>query len=100
MKKAYERICDLSKRDNKTITEKTAKLFEEGGELAAEVLKITGKRPGKNSSTSEVLQEAVDVVQCAISVVAMLDVPYEDFLEMLDKKNDKWQSKYVDHLEK
>lgn len=93
MKDILEVIRQLSISDEKTLSQKTLKLFEEGGELAKVVL------PHENAfatthrfvTTTKILEEAVDTLLCSLSIVYELGFTDEDIREMMVQKALKWE---------
>lgn len=76
-----------------------AKLMEEVGELAEEINISQGfiqKPEGKDG----VIGEAIDVIQCALDIIWLHtpSITEEEVLELLSKKNTKWESKFMQEI--
>lgn len=86
------KIARLSRREKKSLLQRSLKLSEETGELAEAVLSYTGAHGcGYKGLTSEdVAEEAVDVAQIALSI-ALMYLTEEGVEAMLDKKLEKWK---------
>lgn len=95
----FDRTIALSISDQKTPEQKALKTAEETGELAQAVLSCYGAPccSYKEKSKDEILAEAADVIQCALSVVAKSfeeeGFPKERFELMYTFKLDKWEEK-------
>lgn len=95
-------IFELTRKDPKTLQERTLKLAEEAGELAQAVLSATGA-PGsgyKNHSLADVREEAVDAAIVALSVLAQASSSREEFdaemKRLMAQKCAKWQAKLAE----
>ena len=85
-------IENLSKKDKKTLSQKTLKLVEEVGELSKVILPYDSA-PGTNHrfvDRAKLLEEIVDIHLCNISILKSLDFTNDDFNEMLVQKTKKW----------
>lgn len=85
-------IENLSKKDKKTLSQKTLKLVEEVGELSKVILPYDSA-PGTNHrfvDREKLLEEIVDIHLCNVSILKSLDFTNEDFNEMLVQKTKKW----------
>jgi len=95
----WNEVIRLSTTDRKTPVEKALKLSEETGELAQAVLSCSGAHACayKGHSRDEVIKEAADVIQCAISVVAKLfeeeGFPEDKFRSIFVEKLERWEAK-------
>lgn len=95
----WERMIALSVSDRKAPVEKALKCAEETGELAQAVLSVSDAHACayKGYEKDDVVKEAADVVQCAISVVAKLyekeGFPREKFEAVFEEKLERWEAK-------
>ena len=95
----WNEVVRLSVSDRKSPVEKCLKGTEEMGELAEAVLSSSGAHACayKGSTRDDVVKEAADVIQCAISVVAKLyeneGSPEDKFREIFADKLAKWEKK-------
>jgi len=87
-------ILDFSSAEKKTIQQRALKLSEEVGELSEAILSSTGA-PGcsyKDKTNSNVIEEAVDVMVVAISILQAAGVSkMEDLIAPFQQKLLKWQ---------
>ena len=85
-------VKSLSLSDYKSLMGKTLKAGEELGELASEILPYehafatTHRFPNKE----KILEEACDLMLCALSVPFSMGFTTEDIAEMMKTKADKW----------
>jgi len=88
-----DRIEQLIKASKKTPEKAILKLIEELGELVSSMEALTSYKKG---SYEHVQEEAVDMLQCAMSVYFLIqnEKPFDGYTIMKDK-NDKWQNKYL-----
>lgn len=87
-------IRHLSEQDTKTLSQKALKVAEETGELAMVALPYDNA-PGtlhRFTETDAILEEACDVVLCALSVAYDLGYTDEDIDDMMSHKVQKWAS--------
>jgi len=95
----WKRTINLSITDQKSVIEKALKTSEETGELAQASLSYSGAHACgyKGKSKEDIVKEAVDVIQCAISVIAKVyeeeGFPKEKFINIYNNKLDKWEAK-------
>lgn len=86
-------IQELSLQEPKTLLERFAKLGEEAGELAQEIL-IAEQASGfqhKTKSEDGIAGEAVDVLIVAFSIYFKNGGTIAELGEILDKKCEKWK---------
>lgn len=85
-------IAQLSLEDKKSLSQKVLKLFEEGGELAQASLSFDNAFGANHrfSTAEKVLEESVDSILVALSVVYSLGFSDEDLERMMKQKTDKW----------
>ena len=84
----------LSKKEKKTIMERMVKLQEECGELAVAVLQEHGLKGGKKSQAAiidNVLEEGVDVIIIALSVLGAYKFTKDDIKARMIDKLKKWE---------
>lgn len=95
----YNRIAKLMEEGKCTPIGNLAKLMEESGELAAEVLKKEGKKDcnheGSAKLTMNILEEGCDAIQNIIGIFCHYDIDFDSFVEFLKLKNKKWESQIV-----
>lgn len=86
-------IETLSKKEIKTLLQRTVKLQEEVGELAQEVLvhESASGSQYKNASEDGILGECVDVVLVALSIYFSSGGSQKDLSAHIDKKGAKWE---------
>ncbi len=95
MENTLLRLKELSRKEPKTIIEKALKLTEETGEVAEAVLsfcKVSGCGY-KNKTAEDVVEECLDTIIMASSIIAVLGVSDRDVLRMMNTKLNKWESK-------
>jgi NTP pyrophosphatase (non-canonical NTP hydrolase) len=92
-KKTLKALRKVSQEDKKTLDQKCLKLGEEYGELAQVILPYVGAHGCKHKVTGEdlILEESVDVLICALSILYQLDIPDSKIDLTLQKKLAKWQ---------
>lgn len=92
-KNLLDYIQELSKRDKKTLSQKLAKVFEEGGELARVVLPFESAHACRHRfvDKNNILEEVSDIILTALSIAYDLEFSHEDIEEMMDQKSQKWQ---------
>jgi len=88
-----ERIERLIKASKKTPEKAILKLVEELGELVSSIEALTSYKHGDYSHVQE---EAVDMLQCAMSVYFLIqnERPF-DGEAIMRAKDDKWENKYL-----
>lgn len=95
----FERTIALSLTDKKSPEQKALKTAEETGELAQAVLSCYGAHccSYKEKDKDAILTEAIDVIQCALSVISKSfeeeGFPREKFELIYTIKLDKWEEK-------
>ena len=92
--KLLDYIKILSKRDKKTLSQKTLKTYEELGELSKAILPYDNA-PGTNHrliSRNKILEEVSDSLLCLLSVAYDLDFSDEEISDMMWSKSAKWSS--------
>lgn len=95
LNQVFRRLHSLAFRDEKTLYEFLAKLFEEAGEVAEAVLSATGA-PGcgyKNKTEKDILEEGCDVIIVASALLFSRGMTTKDLIETLHMKMDKWEEK-------
>lgn len=101
IEKLYEEIKELNKLDPATVSERTCKFFEEAGELAKEVNKLSGRKVKNSSDTrenviKEISKEAADSIQNIFSICEGLGISLDDILNDMTIKNQKWKKNLKD----
>lgn len=91
--KNLKELRKVSVEDKKTLDQKCLKLGEEFGELAQVILPHVGAHGCKHKFTSRqaILEETIDVVICALSVVYAMDFSDKQIDDALMKKTEKWK---------
>lgn len=92
-----EYIKDLTANDRKTLTQKVAKLFEEGGELAKVVLPFEGAYATNHRVVDKrkLLEEVVDIHLVNQSILYSLGFSDEEFNALLFEKAQVWNGLQV-----
>lgn len=92
-----EYIKDLTFNDKKTLTQKVAKLFEEGGELAKQVLPFEGAYATNHRVVDKrrILEEVADVYLVNQSILYSLNFTDSEFEEMVMRKAQIWNGLQV-----
>ncbi|MCF7820187.1 MAG: hypothetical protein K9M44_01815 [Candidatus Pacebacteria bacterium] len=97
MEKTLRLIQELTKKDPKTIIERTLKGAEEFGELAEAVLsfKKVSACAYKELGKDEIVEEGVDVLLVVLAVIFQADpeISLEDLDKIMQKKSLKWEQK-------
>ena len=90
-------IKDLTKNDRKTLTEKVAKLFEEGGELAKVILPFEGAYATNHRviDKRKILEEVADVYLVNQSILYSLGFSDQEFEDMVFEKSQVWNGLQV-----
>lgn len=95
LERVYARICELSDIESESLLDRSVKLHEESGEVAAAVLKVVGKKPSGGKSDGalkqDVLEEVSDTMIAALSVVGRLGFGVDQVLDMMETKCGKWE---------
>lgn len=99
MKKLYNDIGKIVKELKITKENNICKLFEEAGEIAAECNKEFAIKSGKFSK-SNLTGELADNIQIILAIANQYQIPYNDIIEAIKKKNIKWQTKYKNRTKK
>jgi len=88
-----DRIDKLIKASKKTPEKAILKLIEETGELVSALEALSSY---KNGTYEHVQEEAIDVLQCAMSVYFLIqnEQPFDGYAVM-KAKDDKWETKYL-----
>lgn len=88
-----KKLQALSKKEKKSLLEKTVKLQEESGELAEAVLSFRGASGSlyKQKKQESIQEEAVDVLLVAISIFFSEGGTMDELSNLLHKKAGKWE---------
>ena len=87
-------LKSLSAKEKKTLIQRALKMTEETGEVAEAVLSYTDS-PGcgyKQKTREDVMEECVDVIIMATSIIANLEFKDEDVASTFVKKMTKWEA--------
>ncbi len=97
MKNILEYVKTLSLNDKKTLTQKVAKLFEEGGELAKVVLPYEGAYATNHRMVDKrkLLEECVDVFLVNHSIMYSLGFSDKEFNDLVMEKAQVWNGLQV-----
>lgn len=92
-----EYIKDLTKNDKKTLIQKVAKLFEEGGELSKVILPYEGAYATNHRVVDKrrILEEVADVYLVNQSILYSLDFTDAEFEDMVLRKAQIWNGLQV-----
>jgi NTP pyrophosphatase (non-canonical NTP hydrolase) len=91
-KELIDYIRSLSENDKKTLSQKALKACEEVGELAKAILPYDGAH-GTNHRfvrKEDIIEEGVDTILCALSIIYSLGTSDEELEDMLIYKSGKW----------
>lgn len=96
-KELLDYVKDLTKKDKKTLTQKVAKLFEEGGELAKAVLPFESAYACRHRfvDKQKILEEVCDTILVALSIAYDLECTDEEIEDVMDEKSQIWQGLQV-----
>lgn len=88
-----DRIEMLIKASRKSIDKAILKLVEELGELVSSIESLSSYKSGNYEHVQE---EAVDMLQCAMSVYFLIqnEKPFDGYA-LMKLKDDKWENKYL-----
>jgi NTP pyrophosphatase (non-canonical NTP hydrolase) len=93
MDKTVDKIFLISRSDRKTLQEKCIKIQEEVGELAAEILKLKGKKGTKGLSKEQIenniLEETCDIIIMGFSLMYKMRFKKERIIKAFNKKLNK-----------
>ena len=93
--KITKNISRVSKLEKKNIVERGLKLNEEAGELAAEILKLEGKKGSKGKTKEEILYdlhlEAIDCMLMAMDILVHTKATNKRINEIIDSQLKKWE---------
>lgn len=103
-KYVLDTIKECVKNSDRTIEMATLKLCEETGEVAEAVSslsKICKENNYKNKNGADVIEECVDTMICAMSIIQFInpDIRESDLKEVLMKKLLKWKKLYIQEEE-
>lgn len=92
----FNQIKAIVAKDKSTLERYLNKLFEEAGELASAVNNYTGTRivEDLDGVHENVLEESADAIQCIFTILIKMGFSFQELVEKLEKKNQKWIEKY------
>ena len=92
--KIPKNVRRVSKLEKKTLIERGLKLNEEAGELAAEILRIKGKKGSRGKTKKEILYdlhlEAVDCMLMAMDNLVHTEASDKRINSIIDSQLEKW----------
>ena len=87
----YRWIASLHHLEVMGLTEKAVKLFEEGGELAAEILRLQKFKESKGEHIPDfILEEGCDVMITTLSIMAKLGFSHAQLTDTMVRKVNGW----------
>jgi len=91
----FNEIVEINKIDPADHSKRLSKLFEESGELAKEINKVTGRKVLSVEDTEEAIKqnicdEAADTIQNVISLVETFGISAQDIINSIARGNVKW----------
>lgn len=105
MEGIIEKLIELTKKDSKTLIERTLKGAEELGEIAQAVLscsQISGCTY-KGKTKDDVIEECVDELMVILSIIVQVQgykFNVENFKSIFKLKMDKWENKISGNVKK
>lgn len=95
MESVFSEIVELNKLDPADHSKRLSKLFEESGELAKEINKVTGRKVLSHEDTEEAIRknicdEAADTIQNVISLIEPFGITLQDIVDSISNGNKKW----------
>ncbi len=95
MESVFNEIVELNKLDPADHSQRLSKLFEESGELAKEINKVTGRKVLSHEDTEEAVRknicdEAADTIQNVISLIEPFGITLQDVVDSISHGNKKW----------
>ena len=95
MEDRFNEVGILTEIGNISLDYAMLKTLEEFGELSKEVNRVIGIKRRENLSEfeirSNIKDELVDTIQNLFSVASILDIDYEEIVNHMKNKNDKWK---------
>jgi len=89
------KIEELMLKSDRTIETASLKTVEELGEFISANF---GLNSYKKESSEHLQEELTDILQCVISLYVLVNKKYPfDINKLLEKKNIKWESKYINN---
>ena len=93
--KIPKNIRRVSNLETKTLIERGLKLNEEAGELAAEILRLEGKKGSRGKSQKEILYdlhlEAIDCMLMAMDILVHTKAPNKRINAIINSQLKKWE---------
>ena len=90
-----QKVRKVSKLEKKTLSERTVKLMEEAGELAAEVLRYQNLKGAKGKKKAEILYdlhlEAVDTLLMAMDILTYTGATTKRINKIANIQLAKWK---------
>ncbi len=95
MESVFKEIVELNRLDPADHSKRLSKLFEESGELAKEINKVTGRKVLSHEDTKEAIRknicdEAADTIQNVISLIEPFEITLQDVADSISNGNKKW----------
>ena len=90
-----KKVREVSLLEKKTLIERGLKLNEEAGELAAEILRLEGKKDSEGKSQDQILYdlhlEAVDCLLMAMDILVHTNASKKRIELIIDRQLNKWK---------
>ena len=94
------KIATVLQKEPKGVAERVVKFNEEFGEFNAEIIKMLGLTY-KPFNRQDIIDEGADALQVLFSIILTIcqekDIEFYEFIDAMDKKNKKWESKIKDY---
>lgn len=104
--KAVKVVSDLQEslrpedyESGKMLLQRSAKLSEESGEVAAEVLKLTGYKKTTKTTREvreDLKEEAIDALITSLDVINHLKMSEDEVVYILEQKLNEWKTKHLE----
>lgn len=87
------KIKELNKKETKTVEQIGLKLSEEVGETNQAILSMVGANGSKYKElgTVDVIEETIDIILVALSLLDKIEISEEHTSEMFERKISKWE---------
>jgi NTP pyrophosphatase (non-canonical NTP hydrolase) len=97
MKQLFDEVVNLVNQDTKDPSQLLCKLYEETGELAQVINKVTGRKIKTPAETPFKLRENIgeeiaDSIQCLFALADVFEISYEELAIIMAKKNKAYEN--------